>query len=437
MKRRVVVLGLDGLSLGLARRLGADGVMPNLHRALQQCGTLSMDTVHPALSPVCWTTFFTGVNPGRHRIYGFYECQVDAYQLWTQNLKDVKAPALWEHLQAEGRRTVAINLPGTYPAQPLNGVMISGFLTLDWEQSFYPKKLDPVLKQAGYRIDVDCGKPGADPAAFFEDCSTAIRARAHVLATFLQHEPFDLFLGVFTETDRIQHYFFDALEDPHHPHRARVLELFSEVDEALGRCLEAVRDEDELLFVADHGFERIQLEVYLNHWLESRGYLRLGLRGPECDLPNVVPSGTRAFCLDPGRIYLNLRGRQPDGCVDPGERARLVEQIAAELTQMEIRVPWARAPVRPISAAFPREELYSGPYTHLAPDLVAVASSGFDLKGGFGTPGVTRLRKFTGMHTYGGALCARRGAELPPGANIAGLAPLILDLLELPPLVSA
>lgn len=413
--KRTVVLGLDGLSFTMAKALGEAGVMPNLHALLAQGDARAMDTEHPALSAVCWTSFFTGVDPGQHRIYGFYEGQVDAYGIWMQNLKDVKVPALWDHAQAAGLRSVIVNLPGTFPAQPINGVMVSGFMAFDWEQSVYPKMLSPVLEKVGYKLDVDCKDVWKQPEAFLANCDNVVRARGHAMATLLKHEPCDLFIGVFTETDRLQHYFFDALEDGHHPLRGRVLESFRVIDEQLGKCLDAVRDEDELIVLADHGFCRIQMEVHLNEWLARRGYLKMANYRPEGSLEDIDKSATRAFSLDPGRVYLNVAGRQSEGIVASRDRSKLARDIAAELEEMEVRVPWCAKPIRPIQKAYLREELYDGPFVFLAPDVLAVAPDGLELKSGFEKTGLTGLRKFTGMHTFGNALCFRRGAGFPEG----------------------
>jgi predicted AlkP superfamily phosphohydrolase/phosphomutase len=273
MGRRVVVLGLDGVPDWLLRQLAAEGVMPHTARLLTQGDLRAMDTVHPPLSSVSWTTFATGVNPGRHRIFGFFEFQTDGHRLWYQDAQDVKMPSLWDYAQAHGRRTVSINLPGTYPARPLNGVMISGFMARELASSVYPRLLLPHLEKIGYRLDVDCDAPAANAERFFADAHAALAARAHTMAAFLEHEPWDLFIGVFTETDRVQHYFFDALLEPHHPEHERVRRFYRAVDEALGRCLAKVRDEDELILLADHGFCRIEQEVFLNTWLAEHGYL--------------------------------------------------------------------------------------------------------------------------------------------------------------------
>lgn len=266
------------------------------------------------------------MNPGRHRIFGFFEFQTDGHRLWYQDAQDVKMPSLWDYAQAHGRRTVSINLPGTYPARPLNGVMISGFMARELASSVYPRLLLPHLEKLGYRLDVDCSQPTANAERFFADAQAALAVRAHTMAAFLEHEPWDLFIGVFTETDRVQHYFFDALLESHHPEFERVRRFYQAVDEALGRCLAKVRDEDEFILLADHGFCRIEQEVFLNTWLAEHGYLTPAERGPDGRRAVFDPARTVAFSLDTGRVFLNVRGLSAGRLPRAGGRAALARR---------------------------------------------------------------------------------------------------------------
>jgi predicted AlkP superfamily phosphohydrolase/phosphomutase len=431
MKRRVIVFGLDGVSHPLAVQLAETGIMPTLAKLLRQGRAAPMQTEFPPLSPVCWTSFFTGANPGGHRIFGFYEPCVDTYGVWAQTLEQVKLPGLWDYAGEAGLRTICLNLPNTYPAPPLQGVLVSGFPVADWQKAAYPKNLTEILPQAGYSVDIDCALPEREPARFLEECERVLRARGHVFSSFLANEPFDLFLGIFTETDRLQHFFFDALEEENHPWRARVLGLFHLLDQQLEKCLTQVREEDDLWIVADHGFTRIQLEVCPNHWLEEHGWLVMQ-DPPGPDLENIDPAQTKAFCLDPGRIFLNLQGRQPEGCVSPEKRGEVLTELRQQLLAAKIRVPWSAEPICPWPVIHLREDIYHGPFVGLAADLLLEAAPGIDLKAMFHPPGISRLKHFTGMHSANDALCYRRAPDLlPETPHISGLLPHILQSLGL------
>lgn len=430
---RVVVLGLDGLPCSLLRRFIAEGVMPRLGALVPQGDLVAMDTVYPPLSSVSWTTFFTGVNPGRHRIFGFFEAQVDEYGIWFQDLKDVKAPALWDYAQAHGKRTVSINLPGTFPAPPLNGVMVSGFIAPDFAKSIYPRMLQPLLEKVGYQLDLPCEIAREKPEEFWAAVGQSLNARGRTMAALLENEPHDLFIGVFTETDRVQHFFFDAIEEPSHPEYQRVRKFYGHVDAIVGRLVELCRPDDELIILADHGFCRIEQELYLNHWLAEQGYLVMKTPAMGAPLKEIDPAKSRAFSLDPGRIFLNVRGRQPDGCVDPSDAQELRDEIAAALGELRVRVPWQAEPISPFERIMRREEIYSGPWSHLAADLVLHSRDGFEMKGKFNHPALAQLGTLNGMHTFGDAMLFARGRQWPAGTpRIIDLAPTILSLLGLP-----
>jgi predicted AlkP superfamily phosphohydrolase/phosphomutase len=431
---RVIVLGLDGLPCSLLRRFIAEGVMPQLGALVARGDLTAMDTVYPPLSSVSWTTFFTGVNPGRHRIFGFFEAQVDEYGIWFQNLDDVKVPTLWDLAQAHGKRTVSINLPGTYPAPPFNGVMISGFIATDLAKSVYPKMLLPLVEKLGYLLDVPCERVAEEPEVFWKAVGQSLEARGRIMAALLENEPHDLFIGVFTETDRVQHFFFDAIEEPSHPEFARVRKFYAHVDAIVGRLAALARPEDELIILADHGFCRIEQELFLNRWLADHGYLVMKTPKMGAPLAEIDPEQSRAFALDPGRIFLNVRGRQPTGCVDPAEAGRLRDEIAAGLGALRVRVPWQAEPICPFEKIMCREEIYAGPWAHLAADLVLHTRDGFEMKGKFNHPALSQFGTLNGMHTFGDAMLYIRGRRWPANSTprIIDLAPTILTLLGVP-----
>lgn len=413
-------------------RLVKEGVMPEMGKLLAEGDLANMDTVYPPLSSVSWTTFFTGVNPGRHRIFGFFESQIDAYGIWFQNLNEVKTPGIWDHTQAKGLRTISINLPGTYPAPPFNGVMVSGFIAPDLPKSVYPKMLLPMLEKIEYMLDVPCDKPWLNPPVFWQACHKSLVARSQTIGALLQHEPFDLLVGVLTETDRVHHFFFDALEEPNHPQREAAYKFYRHVDTIVGRWVSMCRPDDTIVMLADHGFCRIDQEIYINHWLKENGYLKMKSEKVGVPLAEIDPANSRAFALDPGRIFINMKGRQADGCVEPEDYEALRDEIAAGIANMTIKVPWSNQPFKPIRHVFKREEIYSGPWTPLAADIVLHSHDGYDMKGKFNHPVASDIGNLTGMHTYDDAMLYIRGRKWNRSdPNMMDVAPTLLHLLGL------
>ena len=119
--RTVIVIGLDGLEPKIVESLLSRGELPHLQSLAEVGGYSRVTTTYPAQTPVAWSTFATGTNPGGHGIFGFSELKPGSYDLRFTNFKDLKAPPLWDKLRDAGKRSVIINLPGTYPARPVNG----------------------------------------------------------------------------------------------------------------------------------------------------------------------------------------------------------------------------------------------------------------------------------------------------------------------------
>ncbi len=417
---RLVFLGLDGVGLDLAEELARRGIMPNLGRLMQEGRAWATRSPLPEVSPVCWTTMFSGVGPGLHGIFGFGEHQPGTYQVRPVDSTAVQAPRLWDHLSRAGRPSVVLNVPLTYPATAINGIMVSGFVTPELSRAVQPPQILPRLEALGYRPEADLDKGREDARALALDVSQALKTR---LAMFreLWQEDWDLFCAVITDTDRVNHFLWPALWDPAHSLAEAALATYRQVDNYLGWLWREIRPQVEageaaLLVAADHSFGPIRSEVYLNPWLMERGYLMVeGQAGAERIMPK-----SRALALDPGRIYLHHAGRFPDGSIkNRPEAESLRQEIASELLAMTFQQIVRNGEeiqtetLHPVARVYTREELYEGPQAHQGPDLVAQASPGFSLRAGLDRGAVFGLSHLSGTHSHKGALALWMGQGIP------------------------
>jgi predicted AlkP superfamily phosphohydrolase/phosphomutase len=142
---------------------------------------------------------------------------------------------------------------------------------------------------------------------------------------------------------------------------------------------------------------------------------------------------SRVFVLDPGRVYLNLKGRFAEGVVEPGAEA---EEVLARVSEglAALAYPGLGGTRRPIKALHRREAIYAGPSLDDAPDAVLQSHDGFDLKGGVGRTELFGRSALTGMHTYDDALFYVNRPDFPiDGIAITDLAPTVLAMLGCPP----
>lgn len=442
--RKVVMLGLDGTPYTLVRDLVERGVMPNMaalvaaprrglhdeasgfvQAARSAAGRLvQMDSSIPEISSVAWTSTMTGRNPGKHGVFGFTDLKPGTYDTVFPNFASVRTNVLWDVLGDAGKRSVVINQPATYPARKLDGILVAGFVAIDLKKAVYPPELVPRLESAGYRIDVDAAKARADMGAFVDELFQTLRARERVILELFDEGGWDFFMGVVTGTDRLQHFLWHAYEDESHEHHEAFLGYYRAIDTLIGKLVERLDEGTPLLMMSDHGFTGIKKEVFINHWLRENGYLDFPTDTP--DKLSEIADGSRAFCLDPSRIYLNVKGHYPKGTVEPADVPGLLDELAAKLAALK-DPDTGEAMIRHV---YRRDEVYSGPLLKQAPRLVLVSNWGWDLKGSLKRRALAQKGFFSGMHTQDDAFLFIRGAEITAKAKptVRDVMPTILAL---------
>ena len=416
---RAVVIGLDGVPASYLEERVAAGTMPALAELLRAGHMVAMDSSVPPVSGVAWASLSTGVNPGRHGIFGFTELRPGTYDLRFPNDSSVLVPRVWDRLADEGLRSVVLNVPGTYPAQaPAGSLLVSGFVSPRLARSVSPPGWFPRVDELGYRTDVDTDLDWNDPDAVAAELLDLTEVRRRLWWTAWEQVDWSLFWGVFTETDRLQHFHWGRRGEPWID--AVLDRLYRALDAHLGDVAARLGDDDALFVVSDHGFAPIRAEVHLNRWLAEEGFLRLEGAAPG-SLADIGP-GTTAFALDPGRIYLHRKNRYPLGEVSPGDEADLLADLAGRLAAL--RHPDGDEPV--CGGVLGAVQAFSGPALADAPDLTVLPGPGFDPKGMVGADRIFTRSVLTGMHSFGDAVCYGRGAGLPARARLEDVGASVL-----------
>lgn len=434
-KRRVFVLGLDGVPFSFLKKSFGTGLVPNLE-ALAGAGRFSrMTSVIPTVSSVAWSTYMTGKNPGKHGIYGFVDRQGGSYDIFVPTSLNMAGKTLWEIIGEAGYRVIVMNVPVTYPPRKVNGILISGFLCTNIDKVAYPQKISSRLKESGYRIDADAKLARTSGAGFMEDVNLTLDRRFQTAFSLMEEHPWDFFQLHVMETDRVDHFLMPRGEDD--PNHGAFLEFYRRLDGYVGDLVGRLPENVELILLSDHGFCPLKKEVYLNQFLVDKGFMKLPEGG---SVSRLLPE-SKAYSLIPGRIYVNLEGREPRGSVRLSDYQAVREEIAREV--LGIIDPEDGKMV--ISEVIPGEKLYhsdkitsfpaglsgSGVYP---PDLVAHPVDGYDLKGTVGK-GLFGNTELVGMHTYDDAFLILRESGTPirsvPG--IADVMPYILERMGIQP----
>jgi len=340
----------------------------------------------------------TGTNAGEHRIFGFIDTHPNTYKMRFPNYTDIKAVPFWD--EAAGR-SIIINVPATYPVRQMNGVHVSGFVSIDLDKSCYPAALTSLLKRMDYRLDVDASKAAESMDDFLEDVDKTLKARIEAYRYLWKEVEWQNFMLVFTGTDRLMHFLWSAYADENHQYHEQFVDHFRKIDVVIGEIAGSLGDDDTLVMMSDHGFEGLETEFFVNWLLMDKGMLKFN-PGTDANLKNIA-FGTKAFALDPGRIFVNEKGKYPEGSVAPEDKENVIEELIAVFSEAQAHGKKA------IKHIYRKEDVYSGPYVDEAADLILIAESGVNLKGTMAATKLTGKGMFTGKHTLDDAFLLVRG----------------------------
>jgi predicted AlkP superfamily phosphohydrolase/phosphomutase len=430
--QRVVFIGLDGTPYTFLKRLIDEGRAPNAARLAEQGSLLRMESTWPWVSSVAWSTMMTGVNPGRHNIYGFIDRDPATYKQFIPTSRNMQARTLWEVLSDAGKRVIVVNVPVTYPPRQVNGILVGGFLSPSLEKAVHPPAYLATLQSLGYIVDADPWKARESKDLAIQEVNAVLDARVRTLYHLLEREEWDYLHVHIMETDRLHHFLWQQMEEDHPTYGPAFYDFYQRIDDMLGQVAGKLDGNTTLVWMSDHGFCTVKREVYVNRWLMDKGWLRLRNVPPDRKkgLDEIDPSSV-AYSLDPGRVVIRLRGREKDGCVAPGaEYEALRDEIATAALQLQD--PDSGELI--FQRAFKREELYHGPYLEQAADLILAPYDGYDPKGTLYKENLTfKGDELVGMHTHHDAMLYVRGQTIPQTRfSVLNVMPTILDLLEVP-----
>jgi len=492
-KRKVVVIGLDGATLDVILPLVRSGRLPNLARIIENGvhGPLR-STIHP-ITPQAWTSFLTGKKAGKHGIFDFSRRKEDSYDIEFVNASARKAESICAMLSRSGKRVGVIGIPFTFPPEKVNGFMLSGMDSPGEDaRAFYPDSLYSEIKKKFGHYHIHLASPvgrSIDQKKFWEDIKTEDRNRTEISEYLMGKYPCDFFMTVYNNTDRVAHQHLDKetlnnIQEGENLNGDLLVKTYENNDAHLGRILSHMDEDTSVIIMSDHGSGPIERVFFLNRWLEKNGYLvykekrrdpvkkamgkarflakrflprsaknfieaRFGgvrdrvesmLSFSDIDWKKTKAYGFGVY----GNIYINLKGREPDGPVEPGSE---YEKLCGEISERLEGLCDPDSGERLVDRVYRPGDLYDGSHAQAAPDLLIgwtdyayYTSVTVNAEGGevFGPPMNIDCSEYkhVGTHRLDGTFMAvgpniKNGVQVG-GAGICDVAPTILYILGEP-----
>jgi predicted AlkP superfamily phosphohydrolase/phosphomutase len=374
---KVFVLGLDCMTPQLVFERWIDD-LPTFKRLMTEGAWGKLPTVIPAITVPAWMCMMTSKDPGQLGIYGFRNRKNYSYdEMFYANALAFKELTAWDYLSRANKRSVIVGVPGTYPVKPINGNLISCFMTPDTSVDFtYPKSLKQELIDQGidYILDTDEFRTD-DKDRLIDELYRMTEARMRTVHYLLDNKEWDLFMVVEMGTDRVHHGFWSYMETDHpkyvpgNPYENVIFDYYKTIDGEMAKIIDRLDKDTVLLVVSDHGAKTMDGGICVNDWLVQEGYLKL------TDTPsepvqfktNMVDwSGTKAWSSGGyyGRLFLNVQGREPQGTV----RAEDYEKVRRELIERIEAIPNHEG--KPIGTKVYRPEDIYSTVNGVAPDLL-------------------------------------------------------------------
>ena len=418
-KKRVIIIGIDGVPYNLLEDLSNRDLMPNFKKLKEGGIFKKMNSTLPEESSVSWSSIITGKNPGEHNIFGFTNFIEGTYTLSFSNFLNLKTKPFWQI--DKKKKYVIINVPMTYPAKELNGFLVSGFVSPDLEKSVYPASYIEKLKKLNYQVDVDSSTAHESPTLFCKLLFKTLENRIKLYKSLWKEIKWDYFMLVFTGSDRLEHFLWSAYENKDHELNSKFLEFFTKIDRVIGEIDKQLNKNDVLIMISDHGMENLKMNVNLNTHLVAEGFLKLG-NEPKKRFNNIA-EGTQAFALYPSRIYLNKEGNYPKGCVKIDEEEDLIKDIINSFKKLKYQQNTV------VKKIFRKNEVYHGPYLKNAPSLVLLSNSGYNLRGNLNRQEIFEDNIYTGKHSYDNAFLLIKGKNniefIPRNPSVEDIVPII------------
>jgi len=471
-RKKVLLVGMDGAPYDLVKQWTDQGELPNL-KELIRAGAFGVLYSQLDETPPAWSSIYTGKNPGKHGVFDFQFRKPGTHEFAPINATLRDSKDIWELLGEKGLRVGVLNAPIAYPPREVNGVLVAGFLAPGEKVRYtFPDGLQEELKVAvpGFRhSSTDEIQLNFQKKKYVQAIYDKVENLGKAARYLISRDSFDFFSLIISETDHVQHWFWDKMErGPGTKYGDVILNTYRIADRVLGEIIEEYSKDAYVLVISDHGGTLLRRLFHTNYFLHSigmldfkrslpvrakRGLYSLGvtqglfgliartkifplrylLRPFSLSLKDVDWKTTKAYSFGYGQVYLNKSvaegqtgGDSPGGTGYEDLRSSVIEALLGAVDPA--------TGTKPIVSASRREAIFSGPHTKDAADIQLALAEGYEafpwasISDRAFSPNTSRSG---GHNTRGIVLMKGEGVKQGPitGAAVTDIAPTILYLM--------
>lgn len=335
---KVFVIGLDSAPPELLFGKFMDE-LPNIKKLVENSIYGAMKSTIPAITIPAWMCMATGKTPGELGLYGFRHRKGYSYdEMWIAHSLMVKEKAVWDYISP--KKSVLIGIPPSYPPKPVNGWLVSCFITPDSSVNYtYPKELKKEVENVVGEYIFDVVFRRDDKDAVVEGVWEMTKKRFELIRHMIETKDWDYFEFVEIGLDRIHHAFWKYFDETHHLHEkckySRVIpDYYKLLDREIGKTLKLLDENTAVLIVSDHGIKKMKGCFAVNQWLIEEGLLSVRNRpekpGTRFEQMDVDWGRTTAWAWGGyyARIFLNVKGREPEGVIKKSEYEKVRDEVA-------------------------------------------------------------------------------------------------------------
>lgn len=343
--KKVLIIGLDCAEPDLVFNKWLSD-LPNI-RSLMENGVYGrLESVIPPITVPAWASMTTGKDPGELGFYGFRNRKDYSYDgLTFANSTSIKEDTVWDVLSKAGKKAILVGVPQTYPPKPINGNMVTCFLTPSTQSQYtYPPELKKEIEEhiGGYIIDVHDFRT-EDKGKILQNIYDMTENHFKIIRHLITKKEWDFFMFVEMGIDRIQHGFWSCFDENHikfksdSPFADAIKKYYMYVDREIGKTLELIDENTTVMVVSDHGAKKMDGGICVNEWLIKEGYLRLSeYPGEVTPFSKLKVDWGRTKVWSEGgyyaRIFMNVKGREPLGIIEPSMYENVRDELVLKLS---------------------------------------------------------------------------------------------------------